>query len=158
MTEGEGRRRGVRDLVGFIGVVLSMLFVGLEVRQNTTAVRSATQQAIADQANTLDLLVASDPAMARLMGRLFEEQITFADAADDPELLQLAFFVRAALRRVENIYLQVENGVLDEAAFDRIGYGFYRTPFARSVWVDMKNSFDPSFRAFFDQRIADAVP
>jgi len=154
VTSKDGRRRGLREMVGFVGVALSMLFVGLEVRQNTTAVRSATQQAIADQANALDLLVASDPVLARLVGRMLEDGPTDSALGSFEEQFQLAFFVRAALRRVENIYLQVENHVLDEAAFDRIGYGFYETPFARDVWVNMRDSFDPGFAAFLDERLA----
>jgi hypothetical protein len=36
------------DLLGATGVVASLIFVGLEVRQNTAAVRGATYQSIAD--------------------------------------------------------------------------------------------------------------
>lgn len=40
------------EVSGLVVVALSLVFVGLEVRQNTVAVRSATQQAIADQATS----------------------------------------------------------------------------------------------------------
>ena len=36
------------DWLGAIGVVASLIFVGLEVRQNTAAVRGATYQSVAD--------------------------------------------------------------------------------------------------------------
>ena len=41
------------ELIGFISVIASLVFVGMEIRQNTTAVRGATNQAISDQALSL---------------------------------------------------------------------------------------------------------
>ena len=43
------------ELIGFISVIASLVFVGMEIRQNTTAVRGATNQAISDQASELYL-------------------------------------------------------------------------------------------------------
>ena len=36
----------IRETLGFLAVVASMVFVGLEIRQNTRAVRGATVQAM----------------------------------------------------------------------------------------------------------------
>ena len=43
-------KRNTLELVGFVSVIASLIFVGMEIRQNTTAVRGATNQAISDQA------------------------------------------------------------------------------------------------------------
>lgn len=38
----------IGELVGGMAVVLSLVYVGLQIRQNTTAVRSATARAVHD--------------------------------------------------------------------------------------------------------------
>ncbi|HEY5622263.1 MAG TPA: hypothetical protein VIV14_00785 [Gammaproteobacteria bacterium] len=37
------------EVLGIIGVIASMIFVGLEIRQNTSTVRGATLQAVSQQ-------------------------------------------------------------------------------------------------------------
>ena len=54
------------------------------------------------------------------------------------------------LRRVENIYLQYNNGFVGSEAFDRIDMAFYRTPLVREIWEERKNSFDPEFVVFYE--------
>jgi len=64
VNQGDGRGRLIFELGGCVAVTLSLGFVGLEIRQNTTAVHSATRQAIADQANELNLAMATDADLA----------------------------------------------------------------------------------------------
>ena len=40
------QNRKIFEIVGIVSVVGSLLFVGVEINQNTTAVRGATQQAV----------------------------------------------------------------------------------------------------------------
>ncbi len=68
--------------------------------------------------------------------------------------LNLAILALAGLRRVENVYLQVDAGILDERAYGRIGFGFYRTQFSGEVWKRNQRIFDPDFVAFFEERMA----
>ena len=46
--------------------IASLIFVGMEIRQNTTAVRGATNQAISDQATELYLAMATNRNLASL--------------------------------------------------------------------------------------------
>ncbi len=125
MTQ-DGRGRWLMEVFGLGAVVVSLVFVGLEVRQNTVAVRSATQQAIADQANELNIAMATDAQLSELTARMMRGA---TDAELTPgESWQLSMAVTAGLRRVENIYLQVQNGVLDEDAFNRIGFSLLHPP------------------------------
>ena len=41
--------RDIRDTVGLVAVVAGLVFVGVEIGQNTRAVQSATVQALSDQ-------------------------------------------------------------------------------------------------------------
>ena len=137
------------ELIGFISVIASLIFVGMEISQNTTAVRGATNQAISDQASELYLTIATDRNLAGLVKKLYDgvPREDF-DSIDD---MQLFLTVMTGLRRVENIFLQLEDNILDERAFDRIGLRFYRSTYGRQIWEDNKQFFDRNFVPFFDR-------
>jgi hypothetical protein len=132
-------------------LVGSLAFVGVEIRQNTSAVRGATNQAISDQVGELMLTIATDDNLAELVKRLYdgETQNQF-DPVDD---MRLFMTIMTGLRRIENIFLQIEDGILDDRAFDRIGLSFYRSNYGREIWLANRQFFDREFVPFFDELI-----
>ena len=137
------------ELIGFISVIASLVFVGMEISQNTTAVRGATNQAISDQASELYLTIATDRNLAGLVKKLYDEVPREAFGPIDD--MQLFMTVLTGLRRVENIFLQLEDNILDERAFDRIGLSFYRSKYGRKIWEDNQQFFDQNFVPFFKE-------
>jgi hypothetical protein len=65
----------VGKFVGLLGVVGSLLFVGVQVRQNSIATQAATNAAVADGFREFNLMMASTPDLAR----------AFAEYAARPE-------------------------------------------------------------------------
>jgi len=142
-------KRNSLELIGFISVIASLIFVGMEISQNTTAVRGATNQAISDQASELYLTIATDRNLAGLVKKLYDDVLREDfDSIDD---MQLFMTVLTGLRRVENIYLQIEDNILDDRAFDRIGLSFYRSKYGRQIWEENKQFFDQKFVPFFEE-------
>ena len=141
--------RTVIEIIGFLSVVGSLAFVGVEIRQNTSAVRGATNQAISDQVGELMLTIATDDNLAELVKRLYdgETQNQF-DPVDD---MRLFMTIMTGLRRIENIFLQIEDGILDDRAFDRIGLSFYRSNYGQEIWQANKQFFDREFVPFFEK-------
>ena len=137
------------ELIGFISVIASLVFVGMEISQNTTAVRGSTNQAISDQASELYLTIATDRNLAGLVKKLFDD--VPKEDFDSIDEMQLFLTVMTGLRRVENIYLQLEDNILDDRAFDRIGLSFYRSKYGRQIWDDNKQFFDRNFVPFFEE-------
>ena len=56
--------RRIVEAIGIIGVVGSLVFVGVEIRQNSIATRAATDADIADSFRELSLAQATSPALA----------------------------------------------------------------------------------------------
>ena len=141
--------RIILEGVGLFSVIGSLLFVGVEIRQNTAAVRGATQQDISYQISEMYKIGVENDNIASIMTRSYKglkkSEIT------DTEFLQFWLFSMLGYRRVENIYLQYKNGFLAEEAFDRIGMSFYRTPIQLEIWEERKEDFDPEFAAFFEK-------
>jgi len=84
-------------------VVLSLIFVGLEVRNNTVAARGATMQAISDASTTFFLTISLDKDFAELVVRIFDGE-TKADFSPI-ENQQLVQNIGAFMRGLENTYL-----------------------------------------------------
>ena len=59
-------RKVTRETLGTIGVIASMIFVGLEIRQNTQAVRANAIQESTNVARQQVLTIAADPELMRL--------------------------------------------------------------------------------------------
>ena len=141
--------RTIVEIIGFLSLVGSLAFVGVEVRQNTSAVRGATNQAISDQVGELMLTIATDDNLARLVKRLYDGETQ--DQFDPVDDMRLYMTIMTGLRRVENIFLQIEDGILDDRAFDRIGLSFYRSNYGQEIWQANKQFFDREFVPFFEK-------
>ena len=141
--------RTIVEIIGFLSLVGSLAFVGVEIRENTSAVRGATNQAISDQVGELMLTIATDDNLARLVKRLYDGETQ--DQFDPVDDMRLYMTIMTGLRRVENIFLQIEDGILDDRAFDRIGLSFYRSNYGQEIWQANKQFFDREFVPFFEK-------
>lgn len=148
--------RAVAEAIAAVAVVLSLVFVGLELRQNTAAVRGATFQALSD-ASADDLYgVAQSSDMAALLRRVYVENAG-ADAFSESENMQLYFYHMAFARRLENSYLQYVAGVVDDRVFESYGWNdalLTRRHF-REFWNRQggRAGVSTAFREFFEGRI-----
>ena len=129
-------------------MVGSLVFVGIEIKHNTSAVRGATQQAVSSQVSEMYRIVSESERMAELINRALKG----ASKNDLSEADYVSFwnFQMMGLRRIENIYLQFKNGLLTEDAFSRIGMGIYRTKLVRKVWEERRGDFEKDFVIFFE--------
>ena len=75
----QDRWRRIAETVGLLGVMASVVYVGVEIRQNSEATRTATVQAVIDGWRELNIWLATDPSWA-------ESRQAFAEAADPSEL------------------------------------------------------------------------
>ena len=150
MTQEPIRKRQIFELTGLISVVFSLIFVGFEIRQNTRAVRSATYIAISNQVIGISRDIATDERLSRLTHLMLVENIK-GDELNPEDLISLQMHVNAGLRRIENIYLQVQAGILDSSAFNQIAVSnYYRTNIARETWDLFGKYFDKGFISHFE--------
>ena len=147
------RLRFVTEVVGLSAVIASLGFVGMEIRQNTAAVRSATTQAVSDQAMELTLSMATDEHLPRLVSEL-HNGLTRSDF-DPQDYYRLRLVVIAGLRRQENLYAQVRSGVLDPAALRNVSFSFYQNPYVRELWAEIRDTFNPEFTCYWDEIVAE---
>ena len=110
MASDSNKAKTFVELVGAGAVLFGLIFVGLELRQNTAAVEAATLQSLTDASVDYVNTLASDPELTRI----------WITAASDPESLndieagQLHFLIRGQWFRFQNSFLQWKRGALTD--------------------------------------------
>jgi len=144
--------RLILEVIGISSIILSLVFVAVELHQNTKAVHGQTNQAIADNVNALYLAIATDDELARAWIKLFNDE-RIEDLSPE-ERIMLEMSLLSGFRRVENIWYQVDEGLIEERALKRIGYDPYITNIGRATWNKFRGGYDPAFVSYFEQQLA----
>ena len=118
------------------------MFVAIEIRQNTEAVRGATTQAVSQQSMDLIFAGLENPDIREAFA---------ASARQEPltpyQARLLTWFIQGKLRADENRFRQVELGLLEESTFSELGNnGVYRLPFFAEFWDLRRSEFAEDFR------------
>ena len=100
----------IGELVAAVAVVVSLVFVGLQIRDNTIASEAATHQASVAYDLELVLNAGTSPATARVY-RAYRDD---PDSLEGDELLQGETLFIGLFRHNENVYLQRRAGMLSE--------------------------------------------
>ena len=143
------------QVLSALAVTLSLVFVGLEIRQNTSAMRGATLQAISDASSDLLTDLATDNQLASLQAEVFFNRAMRADF-EPGEWVQLAAWAQAFVRQLENTYLQHQEGIVSDAVFDTYTWGdpLLRTAFFAEWWeVLAEDLVSPDFKSFLESQI-----
>jgi len=133
----------VRDTLGFLGVMASLVFVGVEIHQNTAAIRGQTRQALNVDYREWQMTLASNPD-------LFQRYTEYFGLSPDGHP---TYAMNARLRNLENVFLQVREGVVDESVFLSYGWGdsqSFMSPQFRDWWLPRRDHFHPDFVASFE--------
>jgi len=148
LTKGE-----VAEVISAIAVVIGLIFVGLELRQNTLAQKvTATQTLAANYQNALDVLAfESDAACIYVLG------INGVDNLDDAERLRFFVMLFQIYRSGEQLHYYSVEGMVEP----RIWRGFERQltevsqlPGVQQWWALRRNWFSDDFQEFVDKLIA----
>ena len=112
----KGGMSRVGEVLGLVGVMGSLIFVGIEVRQSAIATRAATDAVIADGFREVNQVMASSPELARAM-TAYPDSPDSASAADQVQILGLW---RALFHIWSNAHRQHLNGTIDPAIFQGV--------------------------------------
>lgn len=150
--------RETAEVLGVIGVIATLIFVALEIRQNTSAVRSATVQAISEQSFDVNMRLAEEPDLLALM-RKADNQEPLTDSERD----RLFTLWNAILRLNQNRFQQFRLGVLDDATIFEVGgrNSSYQGASFAEYWEATKQNHSVEFQRFVEECViseCDAVP
>lgn len=143
----------VARMVAALGVIASLVFVGLELRQNTAALLAQTRQGVPDRNADAIYAVAENPELARAWTLMWQRGSDHGEALTMADSAQARWAMWGMLRFVEHAFLQVEEGILPQSALN--GYGFrgntnFMTPEFAAFWRGIRERFDERFVAAFE--------
>ena len=102
--------------VGLFALVASLIFVGIEVRQNSIATRSATNAAVKDAFRELNSVIASSSELAQALASNAENP----HDAPPKDRVQILAMWRALFHIWSNVHRQHLNGTLDPILYDAV--------------------------------------
>ena len=97
------KKKGIIEILGLVALIGSLIFVGIEIRQNSLAVRGATHQSISEQVTKLYMHVATNDRLSKLVSQIFPNDTSNYDlinklnAADQ---ISLDFTFLTGFRRI----------------------------------------------------------
>ena len=98
------------EIIGSIAVVITLIFLVLQMRENTRAIKASTRQAARDAETQMVTTAIDHPST--VLGWTKQE-------LTDEELIQYIFWLIGYFRNRENDWLQFQRGVMDEASWNR---------------------------------------
>ena len=138
-----------------VGVMLSVLYFAVELRHNTRAVRASAFQQVVNSFAGVSMELARDRTLVELFVRAAKDY----PALDVVERTQYSYMLLSYLRRAESLVFQTEIHMLNTEHWSGIRSSIkavLTTPGARVCWGEIKIRFNPEFRAFIDELIAEA--
>ena len=145
----------ISQILAVAAIFGSLVFVGLQIRQNTRAVKATSHHAVTDSFNAINNLILSDPKVARIMRLTLEG----SQEMDADERMSADYMMLAYQRIFETLYYQYKNGKLDKILFDAELKTLKWTvtfPGFREWWARNPISLSDEYRAFIDGLIRDA--
>lgn len=146
------------QIAGVVLVLGSLIFVGIQIRQQTLATKAQTEQAIAANWTALGALISehAEPFTKGLLSA--DPKFSNLDDADRMRFLTVMF---GLFKHYENMFLQYRKGRIDEVDWtpwsNHIEMYFHQ-PGVQSWWSIRKAAFSPHFRAYLDATRKPAEP
>ena len=135
----------IAEATGVLLVFMSVVYLAIQVRQNTRALKASSHHAITDSFNNTSALVAQDPATARLW-RLGSAGLS---NLDEDEQVSYAFICIMYMRVMETLYYQRKVGTMEEQLYtteEHTLHVFFSFPGFREWWNSNPYSFSTEYR------------
>ena len=141
------------SLIANIGVIGSIVFLGLEMQQNTEMMQSQTRNSIVENQLSFYERGIEHSELADVRNRLGSGQDIKAT-----EQFQYTFFMLSQMRMWENEFYQFQLGLFDSAEFTA-RTNAWRRQMERTanlpIWRNLEDAFAPDFRNFMNKIISE---
>lgn len=141
------------DLVGTAAVVVSLIYVGLQVRQNTAAIQTSTSQDVYQLHQDRSLVEMESPEFAELLLRATRSPVTMTPV----DSLRYSRYLNLLLNLQESVYTNALQGTLEAGMAAGWLEGMADLPCRPGMdgyWQRRRLGYQPAFRAAMDSVFA----
>jgi hypothetical protein len=143
----------VGEFIASIAVVVSLVYLGIQIRQNTRIVKAATHHSSSRAWSELEIGLGSDPEVARILlkgGRSYAE-------LNLEERFRYSLLMRAIIHLHEDDFVQSQEGLIDANLLERQRRSLAKAlaePAARAWWAENAALFSEAFQEHVARALA----
>lgn len=146
----------VGELMGALGVVISLVFVGLQLRKNTQVIIDTNVESATERLITVSQLIASDADLARIYGVGLKslDDLSFEDRVRFSSLLYSIF------ADCWDQHAKYQNGAIDERVWQPVRENVAMLVAQQGVrqWLAVQPmSFPASFKSWIDGQVSEVT-
>ena len=142
------------EIISSVAIVITLVYLTVEMNQNTNAMNAQTRQAVMESAQTELFVLMDNPDLSISM--------TKSDPLSAEEQVRLDNFFTASLRSREFSWLQYQDGSIDElqwATEQAVLQSIFDTRQSRDWWnVVGREVFGAEFVSFVDELLQQTGP
>ena len=134
------------EFVGSLVVVVTLIYLARQIRQNTDVTRSAAASELSSSQVAFFMQVAASPDLAKVVKIARQDP----GALSEIEIVQYEFHTGAVFSLMEGAYKQFQLGFLRETGwkpYERVIKDFLSNPISHNWWVNSPVVFSPEFEA-----------
>jgi len=152
--EGDSKSRfAVTEILGALAVILSLIFVGVQIRENNRATMSATASASIDTASAWYYEVGNNEQSSALL----YQYLTNPDSLTDEERFQATMNLHGLFLLFQNSYYLANDGTLEQTilhTLTEVVVGIKDLPGFHLFWKQRKSVFSEGFQDYVNSIIA----
>ena len=145
------------ELVSSIAVILSLVYLAIQVRQNTASIRTENYARALERISTMQSLLFEDGKLARLQS----QGVLNPSVLTPEERLQLTWWLMEAFGAFEFMFHQARSGTLPDEVWTRwsaTSAWWVSFPGVQAWWQAKPTPFSRSFTSYVDALIRDSKP
>ena len=139
----------IGDFIGGIAVVITLLYLAHQVRQNTKSTHSASYQAIVSSMSVFSRELAFEPERSEL----FIKGLLNPDELTDSERTRFSLLMTSYFRSMENIHFQYESGAIPDDVWQGWSYRIavsVQAPGCTKWWRQEQRAYSGRFRKYIN--------
>lgn len=145
-----GQFASIAEIIGAFAVVISLVYVGVQVHDSASAVRAASANDATVSLQNWYLQIGSEQQTSEL----FYRALTSEEALSNEEEFQFLMMLHGAFLAFQNSYLLAEEGTIDlelREAITAAILGVKALPGMRRYWRQRKSYLHSGFADYVDQ-------
>jgi hypothetical protein len=140
----------IGEFVAAVAVVISLIYLAVQIRQNTSSVRASTFHETASRAGDFTRAIAEQKELGRILltGLGGLEQLE-----DDADRLRFVMLLTTVFRQYEDLLFQYRAGTLSSESWEAWRYSlrfYFSNPGFLPFWELRRLAFTESFRKFVE--------
>jgi len=139
--------------IAALAIVVSLIYVGVQVRQNTSATQTASAQAYVTANNEIVGLINSSPKLADVL----HQGANGLSVMKDGDLIRFMAFHDLVFISFQSFHLQWKKGTLDAAlwvTYKQAFIGLLQQKGQQEWWTERRHWFNSEFQDYVEQAVA----